>query len=230
MAADRAGGWSTWSECFADRNRWAPLAREPWPQVWSQICSELQLDPQTELELAKPWIIWLQNRHHEASTFREPRVEFLMVSDVINYLQTHWGYAKRWLPARYNSPRHASDTNICFDRSLSGDHFQRLVSIVMARHVWATIDGTPPQSSVLRELSAELRFPQRSPIEDWWLKRRLMQWPADCVAREPRDSDCDADEGADGYSREALTNLWRPFYDADRSMLSVSRGAWSVQV
>jgi hypothetical protein len=179
MAADRAGGWSTWSECFADRNRWAPLAREPWPQVWSQICSKLQLDPQTELELAKPWIIWLQNCHHEASTFREPEVEFLMVSDVINYLQTHWGYAKRWLPARFDSPRHASDTNICFDRSLSGDHFQRLVSIVMARHVWATIDGTPPQSSVLRELLAELRFPQRSPIEDWWLKRRLMQWPAD---------------------------------------------------
>jgi hypothetical protein len=27
MAADRAGGWSTWSECFADRNCWAPLAK-----------------------------------------------------------------------------------------------------------------------------------------------------------------------------------------------------------
>lgn len=27
------------------------------------------------------------------------------------------------------------------------------------------------------------------------------------VAREPRDWDCDADEGADGFSREALINL-----------------------
>jgi hypothetical protein len=45
------------------------------------------------------------------------------------------------------------------------------------------LESFSAERAVLRELLAELRFAQRSPIEDYWLKRRLMQWPADWRAR-----------------------------------------------
>lgn len=180
--ADDEGGWPTWAACFADRKRWAPLARAAHPRVWTEACVRFDLEPVREWPLSRAWIAALATAHRRAQAGRVT-VAFLMVSDLLNYVQTNWlDYRKERRLRRpwplEAQPRDPYSTDVCLDRRLTGTHGARLAALVLVRQLWRVMRGGELASQPLRDILEDFQRSHRSAFEDWWLTRRLMQWPS----------------------------------------------------
>jgi hypothetical protein len=177
----RAFSWHTWGDCFADRGAWAGLSRLPFPELWGQLCGDLQVEPETEWHALLPWLRQIQTLFEIAAGGRAPANELLAATDLMNFLQADWSvasgasiYRPNWVVIDAPAP-----SSRCHARELVGTQAQRLAAALITRRLLLGFQQRSTGEGLLPDSLLRLLKLTGQHHAQWWLKRRMMQWQGD---------------------------------------------------